>query len=289
MRSFTALINPISGGGHAHQVLAPIAQLLRARGAEVTVQETTSAAHATELAASAAEQGEVVLAVGGDGLARDAAAGVVPAGGTLAIVPAGRGNDLARKLGLPSGARDLADLLLDGSVRAIDVLEANGVIVPGNVYAGIDSVATVIINGNRRVPGLLLYRLAPVYAFLRWKPVGYTLVVDGEQRSVRANMVVIANSGTYGHGLRIVPDAVVDDGLLDVLVVGEGPRGAIVKFMNEAKAGAHVHRAEVTVSTGREVTLHTDRRVPLCADGDEIGTLPLTVRVRPAALNVIAP
>lgn len=288
MRSFTALINPISGGGHAHEVLAPIARALRAKGATITIAETTSREHAIELAAKAAGQGDVVVAVGGDGLARDAAGGVVPTGGTLAIVPAGRGNDLARKLGLPAGPAELARLLLDEPARAIDVLDANGVIVPGNVYVGIDSVSTAIINGNRWMPGRLLYRLAPAFALLRWKPVGYTLQVDGEEHTVQANTVVIANSGTYGHGLRIVPDAVVDDGLLDVLSVGEGPRNAIVKFMGEAKTGAHVHRAEVSVRTAREITLHTDRPVPLCADGDEIGTLPVTVRVRPGALNIIA-
>lgn len=289
MRSYTALLNPISGGGHATEVLAPIAEVLRDAGAAVTVHATRGAEHAIELAARAAGQGDVVLAVGGDGLVRDAAGGVVPAGGTLGIVPAGRGNDLGRALGLPTDPAGLARLLLDGPVRPIDVLEANGVLVPGNVYVGIDSAATVIINGNRWMPGLLLYRLAPVLAYLRWKPAGYTVTCDGDAREVRANTVVIANSGAYGHGLRIVPSAVLDDGKLDVMVVGEGPRGAIVKFMNEAKTGTHVHRPEVSVRTAREVTLRTDREVPLCADGDEIGHLPVTVHLRPGALNVIAP
>ncbi|WP_020496039.1 diacylglycerol/lipid kinase family protein [Sciscionella marina] len=287
MREFTALINPVSGGGEAAARLRPVLAALRALGSEVVLERTRSAAHASELAFEAAGNGRVVLAVGGDGLVRDAAGAVVRAGGTLGIVPAGRGNDFARTLGLPAEPDRLAALLHEGAVRELDVLDADGVIVPGNVYAGIDSKASVLINANRWVPAALLYRIAPVLAFLRWKPAEYTLEIDGEQLRARANTVVLANSGAYGHGLRIVPPAVLDDGRADVLVVGEGPRSAIVRFMREAKTGSHVRRPEVSLRTAREIRMRVDRPVPLCADGDVIGELPVTVRLRPGALRVI--
>lgn len=289
MRSFTALVNPIAGGGHATEVCDTVTGLLREAGATVVVAATQSSEHAIKLATEAAADGQVVIAVGGDGLMRDAAAGVVASGGVLGVVPAGRGNDLARALGMPATPHEMASLLLDGPTRTIDVLEANGVIVPGNVYIGIDSVATQIINNTRWLPGLLTYRLAPVRAILSWHSPTYTVVADGERRSVPAFSVVVANSGAYGHGLRIVPPAVLDDGLLDVMIVGDGPRREIVKFMKEAKTGAHVARPEVQLSTAREVTVDADRPLPVCADGDEIGELPVTVRLLPAALGVIAP
>ncbi len=289
MRRYTALINPVAGGGHAGTLWDPVAGLLRAAGATVRIEQTSSSAHAVELAATAAGRGEVVIAVGGDGLVRDAAGGVVASAGALGIVPAGRGNDLAHTLDIPDDPAALARILLDGPTRRIDVLDVDGVIVPGNVYVGIDSLATRIINNSRWVPALMLYRLAPVRAVLSWKPPIYTVVADGQSRQVRAHTVVIANSGAYGHGLRIVPPAVVDDGLLDVMVVGAGPRRMIVTFMSEAKKGTHVHRPEVDLRTAREVVIDADGSVPVCADGDEIGTLPVTVKVRPGALTVIAP
>ncbi|GAA2775629.1 diacylglycerol kinase family protein [Saccharopolyspora taberi] len=289
MADYTALLNPISGGGRAAASWAPVARRLREAGAAVRVERTRSREHAVELAAAAAADGSTVVAVGGDGLVRDAACGVVAAGGALAVVPAGRGNDLARTLGIPDDPGALAELLLTTPPRAIDVLEVNGVIVPGNVYAGIDAVATAMINSSRWIPGPLLYRLAPVRAVLSWRPVRYTLTVDGRTRTMRGQTVVVGNSGAYGHGLRIVPPARLDDGLLDVLVVGDGPLRKIVSFMREAKAGTHLRRPEVGHETGREITLSADRPVPLCADGDQIGTLPATVRLLPAALRVIAP
>jgi diacylglycerol kinase (ATP) len=288
-RAFTALVNPISGSGKAAEKWSPLASRISAAGADVRVQLTRSRAHAIELATTAAADGRVVVAVGGDGLARDVAGGVVASNGTMAIVPAGRGNDLARMLALPTDLDTLADLLLTAEPSALDVIDLNGTIVPGNVYAGIDSVASRIINSSRWIPGLLLYRLAPVRAIATWRAAMYTITADGQTRTVRAHTVVIANSGAYGHGLQIVPPARVDDGLLHVMVVGDGPRRAVVSFMRQAQHGKHVDRPEVEITTAREVTLSADRPLPLFADGDEIGQLPATVHVRPAALNLLRP
>jgi diacylglycerol kinase (ATP) len=289
VRSFTALVNPVSGGGTAALKWAPLAALLQDAGAAVTVVLTRSREHAVEAARQAASSGDVVVAVGGDGLVRDVATGVVAAGGTMAIVPAGRGNDLAAALDLPSGHADLAELLLAGTPRAIDVLEANGVIVPGNVYAGLDAVATKIINDNRRIPAKLLYRVAPVLALARWKPARFTIATDRGSRTGDGHMVVIANSGRYGHGLHIVPSAVLDDAQLDVMLVGAVAKYKVAAFMNETKKGTHALRPEVQTESATQVTLSADRPVPVCADGDEIGMLPVTVTLHAAALMLLAP
>lgn len=289
MRSFTALVNPISGGGVAPRRWQQLADLVAAAGAKVTVERTKSREHAVRAATEAATRGDVVVAVGGDGLVRDAAEGVACAGGTLAIVPAGRGNDLARKLALPSEPAALAELLLDGLARPVDVLDSGGAMVVGNIYAGIDSVSTAMINNSRWIPAPLLYRLAPVVAVLTWRPPIYTIIADGERITAKAHMVVVANSGAYGHGLRIVPDAVLDDGLLDILIVGAGPKRYLGTFMRQARTGAHVDRPEVRVVRAKEVSLSANRPIPVGADGDDLGQLPRTVRLRPAALKVIAP
>lgn len=289
MRSFTALVNPISGGGRAAKSWEPLAERIGNAGARVRVEVTRSRDHAIELAMAAAADGDIVVAVGGDGLVRDIAGAAVASGGTLGIVPAGRGNDLARALRLPTTVDGLATLLLEGPARAIDVLDINGTIVPGNVYAGLDSVANRIINDNRWLPAALLYRLAPIRAIATWRAPTYTVCADGLTTTVRAHMVVLANSGAYGHGLQIVPTAKLDDCLLDVLIVGDQPRRAVVSFMREAEQGTHVNRPEVSLSTAREVTLTADRPLPVCGDGDELGQLPVTVRLRPGALQILAP
>jgi diacylglycerol kinase (ATP) len=289
MRSFTALVNPISGGGRAAQAWAPLAAAITAAGADVRVELTRSREHAVESARLAAADGRIVVAVGGDGLVRDVAEGVVAGAGTMAIVPAGRGNDLARALALPSDVAGLADVLLHGEAKSLDVIDLNGTIVAGNVYCGIDSVSNAIINNNRWLPAKLLYRLAPVRAILSWKAPTYTLTIDGVPRTVKAHMVVVGNSGAYGHGLRIVPSAQMDDGHLDVLVVGDGPKRNIASFMRDAQRGTHVQRPEVDVTTAREVTIEADRALPVCGDGEELAALPVTMCIKSGALRLLAP
>lgn len=295
MRSFVALVNPVSGGGSAALKWAPLAALLQDAGADVSVVLTRSREHAVQAARQAAETADVVVAVGGDGLVRDVATGVVTArtsgtaGATMAIVPAGRGNDLAAALRLPVDHHALAALLLHGTARMIDVLDVDGTIVPGNVYAGLDAVATTIINANRRLPAKLLYRLAPVVALLRWKPAMFTLHTDDGSHEATAHMVVLANSGRYGHGLHIVPSAVLDDGSIHAMVIGAVPKYQVAAFMSEAKDGRHTRRPQVQVSRSTQVRLSADRPVPVCADGDELGMLPVTVTLRAGALRMLAP
>jgi diacylglycerol kinase (ATP) len=289
MRSFTALVNPISGGGKAAEKWAPLAARINAAGADVRVEFTRSREHAVESARLAAADGRIAVAVGGDGLVRDVAEGVVAAAGTMAIVPAGRGNDLAHALALPTDVAGLADVLLHAEAKTLDVIDLNGTIVAGNVYCGIDSVSNAIINDNRWLPAKLLYRLAPVRAIISWKAPTYALTIDGVARTVKAHMVVVGNSGAYGHGLRIVPSARMDDGQLDVLVVGDGPKRNIASFMRDAQRGTHVARPEVDVTAAHEVTIDADRALPVCGDGEELATLPVTMRIKPGALRLLAP
>lgn len=289
MRSFTALINPVSGGGVAPRRWNAVADRIRSAGVTVHVEVTRSREHAARAAGAAALRGDIIVVVGGDGLARDAAEGIVAAGShaCLAIIPAGRGNDLARKLGLPHDPAAQRNLLLHGTAQPADVIEANGQIALGNVYMGIDSTANTIINGNRWVPGALLYRLAPVRVVVTWKPPLYTIVADGQTITTRAHTVVVANSGAYGRGLKIVPGAKLDDGMLDVMIVGAGPRRQIATFMSQAKHGTHVHRPEVRIIQAREVAVETDRPVPVGIDGEDLGHTPCAMRIRPGALSLM--
>ena len=287
--AFTALVNPIAGGGAAMRRWSEVADHL-GPDADVEIVLTRDREHAVTSAHKAADAGRVVVAVGGDGLVRDVATGVVAGDGVMAIVPSGRGNDFVQSLGLPGDPSGIASVLTRGVERRLDVLEANGVCVPGNVYAGLDSLSTVIINRNRWLPARVLYRLAPYLALARWRPAAFTLVTDrNDPITLRAHIVVIGNSGRYGHGLQIVPSAVPDDGRIDVLVVGALPKYRLGSFLRDAQAGTHANWSDVTVLTGSTITLSADAAVPVCADGDELGQLPVTVELRAGALRLLTP
>src|ERR671930_2430913 len=122
-RAFTAIVNPPAGNRGA-AAPPPVASLLREAGAQVTVEYSRDLAHAAAIARDAADRGDVVLGVGGDGMAGCVGGAVAGTGGTFGVVPAGRGNDFARQLGIQDLAgRELAALLLDGEPRSVDVIE----------------------------------------------------------------------------------------------------------------------------------------------------------------------
>jgi YegS/Rv2252/BmrU family lipid kinase len=283
----TAVVNPAAGRGAALAAAEAVAAALPP-GA-VAIELTRDTDHAHELAAKACAEGRTVLAVGGDGIAGCVAGAVVAAGGVLGLVPAGRGNDFARQLGLPTDPAGVARVVRAGRTRQVDVLESAGRIVLGSVYAGVDSVANAIANARPRVPGALVYRYAAVRALLSFRPVGFRIVVDGAEWATRGYSVVIANSGFYGAGMHIVPTARVDDGLLDVLVIPDSSRWTLIASMREVYTGAHLRRPEVQVRRGSVVELTVERPVPVYADGEPFDGTPLRVAVRPAALRVLVP
>lgn len=285
-----AVLNPISGGGIARVRWAAVAEELARRDVSTDVVESTSSTDARRLAEEAAASGALTVAVGGDGQIREVATGVlrVP-GAPMGIVTAGRGNDMARHLRVPDEPSAIADVLTDGRRKDIDVLTVGGEIAVGNVYVGLDSVATELINKLRWM-GPLAYRLAPAIAALRWKPAGFRIEVDGAVHEGPVHMVVIANSGWYGSGLHMVPAAASDNGRIEVLAVdGGGNKLKLISAMGEAKTGAHVARAEVLTFSGQEVRVSADRPIPVHADGDYLQELPVTVGIRTAVLPVLVP
>ncbi|WP_026918121.1 diacylglycerol/lipid kinase family protein [Gordonia shandongensis] len=289
-----AVVNPISGGGASRRLWTAVAaELTEAGRRDLEVVESESSEHATAAAAAAAHRGAVTVAVGGDGHVRDVASGVLTVDDApMAIAAAGRGNDLVRHLGLPTDPAGIARVIADGHRRRLDVLDVTRpdgtvAVAVGNVYAGLDSEATELINGVRWM-GRLAYRVAPVLSALRWKPMAVSLTVDGVTHRLPAHLVVIANSGEYGHGLRIVPTASVDSGRIEILVVdGTQWTFRLAALMNEAKTGAHVRRRDVRLLSGTRVELTIDRPLPVHADGDYLCRPPVTVAVRAAALPVL--
>jgi diacylglycerol kinase (ATP) len=292
MRQFTAVVNPTAGGSQGAAALVPLARLLRDAGAEVEVVYSHGLDHARQLAREAALHGRVVLGVGGDGMVGCVGGALAGSGSLLGIVPAGRGNDFARALELPSSAAELAELLLHGKPRKVDAIEVSSAVhdrvaVLGSVYAGVDAVANRYANRSGLLSGSASYYAGALRAVLTWRAAGYRVTVDGEEYGYRGYTVVAANSAFYGFGRRIAPDAAVDDGLLDVVVIKDAPRPLFFTVMNELKDGSHVHRPEVEILRGREILIEADRELPYGADGEVEATLPVTVRVLPGALDIL--
>ncbi|GLW64194.1 hypothetical protein Arub01_24380 [Actinomadura rubrobrunea] len=291
-RAFTAIVNPAAGGSASAAALVPVARLLREAGAQVVVEYSRDLEHAAALARAAADAGRVVLGVGGDGMVGCVGGALAGTRAVLGIVPAGRGNDFARQLGIPSQPDALARLLLEGEPRPVDAIDANGTPVLGSVYAGVDAVANDNANKTRLLRGSAAYYIGALRAVLAWRHADYVITVDGREHRRTGYTVVAANSGWYGFGRHIAPDARVDDGLLDVVIIKRAPKLLFFTVMRELERGAHVRRPQVEVLRGRKVRIELadpGRTLPYGADGELPGTLPVTAAVMPAALRVLAP
>ncbi|WP_055490731.1 YegS/Rv2252/BmrU family lipid kinase [Streptomyces sp. TP-A0356] len=291
MRQFTAIVNPTAGGSTGVAALLQVARLLREAGAELETQYSRSLVHAQDLARQAGARQRVVLAVGGDGIVGGIGGALSGTGTLLGLVPAGRGNDFARALGLPTDPAALARILLHNGPRLVDTIEVESAhrraVVLGSVYAGVDALANRHANHTKLVRGAASYYVGGLRAVATWRPADYRVTVDGEDHRHRGYTVVAANSAYYGSGRTIAPDARVDDGLLDVVMIRHAPRRLFFTLMQELKSGAHVHRPEVRILRGREIRIEADRPVPYGADGEVDAVLPVTARVLPASLSVL--
>jgi len=283
------IVNPHAGGGRAMRLLPGVEAALRGMGRAFRVEPTVSMEHARDLARGARDAGEIVAAMGGDGITGAVAGELRDGAGVLAILPGGRGNDFARKLKIPFEPAEAAKLLQTGEERRIDLAEADGNCFLGIASAGIDSDVNRIALETRLKLGTHVYAYATLRALLTYQQAEWELTIDGETRSFAGYSVAVCNSGVFGGGMFLAPDAKLDDGLLDVVLIARQSKRAYLQGLPRVFKGTHLEHPAVTLLQGREVTFGADRPFTAYADGDPIVELPATVRALPGALRVVAP
>jgi YegS/Rv2252/BmrU family lipid kinase len=288
-RRLAVIVNPTAGAGRALEALPRIRAELERIGADFHVIETTSADHARAEGTAARERGEAVGALGGDGLVGTLAGVLCGGESPLAVLPGGRGNDLARVLGIPTEPEAAARLAVDGVEHAIDVPEVDGVSYVGIASCGFDSEANRIANEAKLVRGNLVYLYAALRALAQWKHATFEVTVDGERHSVTGWSVIVANSKAYGGGMYVVPQAELDDGLLDVMLSAAGSKRHFLSNLPKLFSGSHVDDPRISFVRGSEVEVSADRPFVVYADGDPIGELPVRIRVARQALRVLVP
>ncbi len=287
-RDVALIVNPSAGGGRALRELPRYEQSLRMRGVRVHVARTRDLEHARALAHAAGLAGEIAAACGGDGIVGAVADALRGTDGLLAILPGGRGNDFARSLGIPRDSEGACATITTGRERAIDLGEVGGRAFVGIASCGFDSDANRIANATR-VPGDLAYLYAALRALAAWQPARFEIALDGVARTHVGYTVAVANGSQYGGGMRIAPDAQLDDGRFDVVTVAQVSKARFLRGLPRVFKGTHVANPEVAVQRASEVTIAADRPFDLYADGDPIATLPVTVRTLPGAVRVLAP
>ncbi|GAA4585150.1 diacylglycerol kinase [Planotetraspora phitsanulokensis] len=285
------------------RLLDPVVQRLRAGGRPVSVIVGTSPEDSLERARSIVADGpEALVAFGGDGLVHLALQAVAGTDVPLGIIPAGTGNDIAGALGI--ARRDpmaAADVVTAGHHRVIDAArlstgeghgdghgDGGGEWFAGVMACGFDSRVNERANEMTRPPGMAKYVVALVRELRSWAPIPFRITLDGEVAEQEAVLVAVANTSSYGAGMRVCPDARPDDGLLDVLTLGAMSRGEFLRTFPRVYRGSHLNHPGVTVKRARSVTLEAPDVVAY-ADGERVGSAPVYCAVVPGALRVLVP
>jgi YegS/Rv2252/BmrU family lipid kinase len=289
-RRLRLIVNPHAGGGRTLAGLPSAEDALRGHGVEFTVHHTTGIEHAQALAKGAVQAGEVAVSYGGDGLAGAVAHALRGTQGTFGLLPGGRGNDFARKLGIPLDVAGACQVLALGDERTVDVAEVNGRTFLGIASFGIDTEVQDIANATTRLNGQAVYLYATLRALAAWKAVPLEMAVDGgEPLRFDGFSVAACNSGVYGGGMHIAPDADVADGLLDVVSYGDIPKWRFLRGLARVFRGTHLPDPGVRLVQARELRVDAGRPFRIYADGDPIGRTPATIRAVPRGLRVLAP
>ncbi|MFV0319975.1 MAG: diacylglycerol kinase [Microbacterium sp.] len=293
--NIAVVVNPAARAGAHTDAATKAVERLRAHGHTVTEISGGSAAETSTLIRTAVEVGtDAVAVVGGDGTVNLAAQELAGSGVPLGMIPTGTGNDFAAHFGVPRLAPEhAADVIHAGDTRAVDlaqVIRADG---STQVYAtvlacGFDSAVNDRANRMRWPKGDMRYNIAILLEFVFLKGLPFTVHVDDERVDGPLIMASVGNTRTYGGNIPICPDADVADGLLDLTVVRPSGRLHLLRLLPTLYKGTHVQHPEVETYRGRRIRLEA-ANVTAYADGDPIGTLPLTIDALPGALTLFAP
>src|SRR5438477_4174978 len=265
---WTAVVNPTAGRRHARTRTARVADALAASSLEVAVHVSTDPDDARRAATAAFEQGRGVVACGGDGTVCELAGLAADRDGTLGIVPTGSGNDFARALGIPRGDPMAAVGLLEhGHVERVDLGRAetaDGTRAWFTTVAntGFDAEANRWANGITWTSGTALYVVATLRTLATYAPRRLRVTVDGTPHEIDAWLVAVGNTRSYAGGMMITPAATLDDGLLDVCVVGPVSRAGFLRAFPGVFSGRHVQHPLVEVWRGSVVLVEAPDDAP---------------------------
>lgn len=296
-------INPQASFGKSRAVGPAVIHTLRAAGHEVTsLIEPDFEQLRAAAAAALVKKPDALVVVGGDGMVNLGVNLVAGTGTPLGIVPSGTGNDMSRGLRIPVGNTEGAiEVLLDALGRPPRTIDA-GHVAHGDgskswyacvLSAGFDAIVNERANLMRWPRGRQRYNLALLRELAMLKPIRYRLELDGIASETDAVLVAVANNTSFGGGMLVTPDAVLDDGLLDVLVVQPLSRIAFLRIFPRVFKGTHVTDPRVSISRARRIRVDIapmdNAAIVAYADGERVSALPIEVEVRPRVLKVLAP
>lgn len=287
------LHNPRAGRKDNGGAIAAAVDVLRHGGWNVGVESSTGPGNITHLAERAAQDGvDAVLVAGGDGTLNEAVQGLAGSDTALGYLPYGTVNIWAREIGLPLDPARAAHAILDGREERIDLGSANGRAFLLMAGVGLDGEVVrraQAVEHHKQRFGVLPYVAVGLSTVPLYRGADLELRYDGVIRRVQALMLVVGNSRLYAGRFQLTPQAVMNDGWLDVCIVkGKGPL-ALVRQSLPLLLSRSITRSDVEMLRVRELSVHSDEPLAFQVDGELAGVTPVRISVQPRALRVIVP
>ena len=285
------IYNPAAGRGRARRHVREVEELLRARGARVDCEPSTSPEDLVRIAAESSRGGyDRVVIAGGDGTLNLAVREFDLAKGTLALIPTGSGDDFAKVTGVPRDIRRAVDNVFDGRVAEYDVAHANGLRYMGVAGLGFDSEVADYANHHVKfLRGSAVYLYAILRVLPKFTPRSVHMRTDDGTRDEEIMFAAIGNTRQYGGGIRITPAALPDDGLLDLCLVHRATRAQLLGTLPMAYSGAHVKKPFVETGRGRTFHFESAQAMLVYADGEPLTRTPVSFGVCPQKLKFVVP
>jgi diacylglycerol kinase (ATP) len=296
------LVNPASGNGATGKRWPELAHRAAQLGLEGTTLFSERPGHLIELAGEAARDGaELVVSVGGDGTLNEVVNGLVRAGASteLATIPLGTGMDFVRTYKIPTRFDDAVRTALEGTTRTIDVGRvsyrewsgAEGERYVANVGSvGMSAAVAQRANGmSKALGGKATFFYALVRVFFEWENSVVSVQLDDERREARMHDVIVANGQWHGGAMLLAPEAQPDDGLFDVVLIGDVTKRDFVTTAPKIYKGTYLAHPKVELLRSRTVAVEAPERLPIELDGEQVGTTPVRFEIVPAAVRVRVP
>ncbi len=281
------LVNPTSGGGKGKRYADRVRSILLERKDEFievsgrNFQDAATKFNDVIKANSSRIDGVVV--VGGDGMVHMAIQELAGTDMPMALVPAGTGNDFARSLNLNlKDPFSVLELTRNSRPVKTDLGKISDRYFADILSTGFDSIVNERANGMRFVKGRMKYNIAILLELSTFKPQTYRFQVDAIEFTTKAMLIAVSNGQSYGGGMRVTPDARVDDGLFDIMILGPVSKIEFLKVFPKVFSGQHVKHPAVKIMRGKKVTIES--KAVAYADGERIGALPITAEIASGAI-----
>lgn len=288
MRRFLFIINPVAGKGATKEMMPVINEAFKGYKTDMKISKCVG--DATKIAKSNSKEYTDIISVGGDGTLVEIINGLAGFEGNLGIIPAGTGNDFARTIDLPKELMSCIDVILNGKTKAIDVPKVNEKVFLNVASFGIDG--GIIIDTDKikqKVSGTPAYILGSLKGILGYKPYAVKIEIDELVIEREIVLAAVANGKYFGGGMKIAPTALLDDGLLDIVIANKTKKSRLLKLFVQLFKGTHMEDSIVEHYQCKRFTINSDEAIFINTDGNLIGRVPAEISISKDKTRVLIP